>query len=34
MLATLHRVTWRASYAELLPPGTLDELDTPQLRRA
>jgi GNAT superfamily N-acetyltransferase len=34
VLATLHRVTWRAAYAELLPPGTLDELDTPQLRRA
>lgn len=34
MLATLHRVTWRAAYAELLPPGTLDELDTPQLQQA
>jgi GNAT superfamily N-acetyltransferase len=34
VLATLHRVTWRAAYAELLPPGTLDELDTPQLQQA
>jgi GNAT superfamily N-acetyltransferase len=33
-LAELHRVTWRAAYAEMLPPGTLDELDTPQLRHA
>lgn len=33
-LAALHRVTWRAAYAELLPPGTLDELDTPQLQQA
>lgn len=34
MLATLHRVTWRAAYTELLPPGTLDELDTPQLQQS
>lgn len=34
VLATLHRATWRAAYAELLPPGTLDELDTPQLQQA
>ncbi|HEX6402063.1 MAG TPA: GNAT family N-acetyltransferase [Pseudonocardiaceae bacterium] len=33
-LAELHRVTWRTAYAELLPPGTLDELDTPQLQQA
>lgn len=34
VLAELHRVTWRAAYAELLPPGTLDELDTPQVQQA
>lgn len=33
-LAALHRVTWRAAYSGLLPPGTLDELDTPQLQQA
>ncbi|MDQ3904927.1 MAG: GNAT family N-acetyltransferase [Actinomycetota bacterium] len=33
-LAALHRVTWRAAYSALLPPGTLDELDTPQLEQA
>ena len=33
-LAALHRVTWRAAYSELLPPGALDELDTPQLQQA
>lgn len=33
-LAALQRTTWRAAYSELLPPGTLDELDTPQLQRA
>jgi GNAT superfamily N-acetyltransferase len=27
-------VTWRAAYAELLPHGVLDELDTPQLQQA
>jgi GNAT superfamily N-acetyltransferase len=34
LVAELHRVTWRAAYAELLPPGALDELDTPQTRQA
>jgi GNAT superfamily N-acetyltransferase len=33
-LAALHRVTWREAYSELLPPGTLDELETSQLQRA
>jgi GNAT superfamily N-acetyltransferase len=34
LVAELHRLTWRAAYAELLPPGALDELDTPQMRQA
>ncbi len=33
MLAVLHRTTWRAAYSELLPPGTLDGLDAPQVQR-
>jgi GNAT superfamily N-acetyltransferase len=33
-LATLQRMTWRTAYSELLPPGTLDELDTPHLEQA
>jgi GNAT superfamily N-acetyltransferase len=33
-LAALHRVTWRAAYSELLPPGTLDALDAPQIEQA
>jgi GNAT superfamily N-acetyltransferase len=33
-LAALHRATWRAAYSELLPPGTLDGLETPQVQRA
>lgn len=33
-LAALHRATWRAAYAELLPPGTLDGLDAPQVQQA
>lgn len=33
LLAALHRVTWRAAYAELLPPGALDGLDTPQVQQ-
>jgi GNAT superfamily N-acetyltransferase len=32
ILAELHAATWRAAYSELLPPGTLDELDAPHLR--
>jgi GNAT superfamily N-acetyltransferase len=32
ILAALHAATWRAAYSELLPPGTLDELDAPHLR--
>ncbi|MGH3974228.1 MAG: GNAT family N-acetyltransferase [Pseudonocardiaceae bacterium] len=34
MLAALHRMTWRAAYAELLPPEALDQLDTPQVQQA
>ena len=34
LVAELHRVTWRAAYSELLPPGTLDQLDAPQVRQA
>jgi GNAT superfamily N-acetyltransferase len=33
-LAALHRATWRTAYSELLPPGTLDRLDTPQVQHA
>lgn len=33
-LAALHRATWQAAYSELLPRGTLDGLDTPQVRQA
>jgi GNAT superfamily N-acetyltransferase len=33
-LAALHRATWQAAYSELLPPGTLDGLDTLQVRQA
>ncbi|MCA1694964.1 MAG: GNAT family N-acetyltransferase [Actinobacteria bacterium] len=32
VLAALHAATWRAAYSELLPPGTLDELDAPHVR--
>lgn len=34
VLAALHRVTWRAAYSELLPAGTLDELEAPQVLQA
>lgn len=34
MLAALHRTTWRAAYGELLPPETLDDLDSPEVQRA
>ncbi|MDQ3761767.1 MAG: GNAT family N-acetyltransferase [Actinomycetota bacterium] len=34
VLAALHRATWQAAYSELLPPGTLDGLDTPQVQQA
>ncbi|MBV8541484.1 MAG: GNAT family N-acetyltransferase [Pseudonocardiales bacterium] len=34
VLAALHRATWRAAYSALLPPGTLDVLDAPQVREA
>jgi GNAT superfamily N-acetyltransferase len=34
VLAALHRATWRAAYSELLPPGTLDGLDSRQVQRA
>ncbi|HKR50444.1 MAG TPA: GNAT family N-acetyltransferase [Pseudonocardiaceae bacterium] len=34
VLAALHRATWRAAYSELLPPGALDGLDTPQVQQA
>lgn len=34
ILAALHAATWRAAYSELLPPGTLDGLDAPHLRKA
>jgi GNAT superfamily N-acetyltransferase len=34
ILAALHRATWRAAYTELLPPGTLEGLDTPQVQHA
>lgn len=33
-LAALHRVTWRAAYSELLPPGILDGLDAPQVQQS
>jgi GNAT superfamily N-acetyltransferase len=33
-LAALHRATWQAAYSELLPPGALDGLDTPQVQQA
>ncbi|MGB6163137.1 MAG: GNAT family N-acetyltransferase [Pseudonocardiaceae bacterium] len=33
-LAALQRATWQAAYSELLPPGTLDGLDTLQVRQA
>ncbi|MGH3804331.1 MAG: GNAT family N-acetyltransferase, partial [Pseudonocardiaceae bacterium] len=33
-LAALQRATWRAAYSELLPPGTLDGLDAPQVQQA
>ncbi|PZS37689.1 MAG: GNAT family N-acetyltransferase [Pseudonocardiales bacterium] len=32
-LVALHAATWRAAYSELLPPGTLDELDAPHLHK-
>lgn len=34
ILSALHRVTWQAAYSELLPPGTLDGLDTPSIQQA
>jgi GNAT superfamily N-acetyltransferase len=33
-LAALHRATWQAAYAELLPPGALDGLAAPQVQQA
>jgi GNAT superfamily N-acetyltransferase len=33
-LAALHRSTWQAAYSELLPPGALEGLDTPQVQQA
>ncbi|MGH4023453.1 MAG: GNAT family N-acetyltransferase [Pseudonocardiaceae bacterium] len=33
-LAALHRTTWRAAYHELLPPETLNALDSPEVRQA
>jgi len=34
VIAELHRVTWRAAYARLLPHGVLDALDDPAAGRA
>ncbi|MGH3932456.1 MAG: GNAT family N-acetyltransferase [Pseudonocardiaceae bacterium] len=34
VIAALHRMTWRAAYAELLPPEVLEGLDSPKLRQA
>lgn len=34
VLAALHRATWRAAYSELLPLGTLEGLDAPQVQEA
>jgi GNAT superfamily N-acetyltransferase len=34
ILTALHAATWRAAYSELLPPGALDGLDAPHLRKA
>lgn len=33
-LAELHRTTWRTAYHELLPPETLDALDSPEVQQA
>ena len=33
VLAALHRTTWQAAYSELLPPGTLEGLDSPQMQQ-
>lgn len=33
-LAVLHRATWQAAYSELLPPGALEKLGTPQVQQA
>jgi GNAT superfamily N-acetyltransferase len=32
-LATLHAATWRAVYSELVPPGSLDGLDAPEVQK-
>ncbi|MGB9280214.1 MAG: GNAT family N-acetyltransferase [Pseudonocardiaceae bacterium] len=32
-LAALHAATWRAAYAEWLPPGVLEELAAPQVQK-
>lgn len=32
-LSALHRMTWRAAFAELLPPEVLDELDSPEVQQ-
>lgn len=34
VLVTLHCDTWRAAYAQLLPPEVLDTLDGPEARQA
>jgi GNAT superfamily N-acetyltransferase len=34
VLTTLHRTTWRVAYGELLPPETLDALDSPDVEQA
>lgn len=34
VIAELHRTTWRAAYARLLPPEVLDGLDAPSARSA
>jgi len=34
VLVALQRVTWRAAYAQLLPPEILDGLDSPAVQRA
>ncbi|HEX2300508.1 MAG TPA: GNAT family N-acetyltransferase, partial [Pseudonocardiaceae bacterium] len=33
-LTALHRSIWRVAYRELLPPETLDTLDSPGVRQA
>ncbi|MDQ4105473.1 MAG: GNAT family N-acetyltransferase [Actinomycetota bacterium] len=33
VLAALHRTTWQTAYSELLPPGTLEGLDSPQMQQ-